>query len=1065
MPLRSGAVRHLFAVFAALACSADPHPAPSSPRQSLLEASESARAFTTPATWRYHPKNAAPLRARRALDDQRTLYAGDRGERWLVNRATRTATPAARLAPESLRAIVQPSKDQWVFVGVSGTAYEAREPLGNFVRSSAPLDALVEVAAAGQVIVGLRTDGTMMRTDDAGASWRAAGPDGAVLVDVEVMDDGSGLALAVPEQLFQTRDHGASWTRIAESTFGATRLDRDESGALVVGAALGAQLWVPGGGFSQLTRPVRAPSYELGIAAPIGPDAGALVEGRAFVHEGRYYEARASGTGRWSLVSGDVLGSLTPSPLRAADKCHDVRVAGYKQVVYLACVRQEGKGRTQGIELYRSEDGGKAFTGEPYMLHGRLGDLLIAPGDAGALLVSGVCPAQDSGPGCRPQGLQHRQLGEADAGRRPEVAPSAAPALVGAALGIAFAADGKRAFAVGRRSKGGGLAVFVSRDGGASFEAHEIEPLSVPEPDQSSMSAVARTEARDVEAIVPGPDGSVAVVIRRQGESVLLVTDDEAHVIALSSPPVTGARIAASGTRALAVALRSGEVWESLDAGSSWEPVGRLPVRVCAENPDCNEPLYCHAGGCVVGGVLSRRGWQGQEDDLTVLSPPSGTKGRFQNPKVKTPFVCSLDGDAWHPLPSGAILPGADQAAIGDVAWFTAQHEPAEASVAVLHARGGAKPKVERTALLEPSPRANQMAYDYSMQVEGIAALRYPVPEAGGPRGSHIGQVEVAWDNRFEGRIRRVVLPDGGVYRPGDFEPTKAAAQQAQPALVSIGEGGLYLRLHSSLGDSQPTYFLDGRSVTTIDPVEWPFGARASGRSEMAHVDAAHVPLRIDAATVVRARRDGSAWAFDAMAIGWSEPRQFGLEQHLDIAYLAGRSGLHVTVASDSGRRAAGWLYPFQAKGSVMGTPVAVPTQLDLPDQPRRCSGYQKNETPRVVVPFQPGTRHPVLVADPIEPVRLLLTGDAVLHGTPSAPCVAAFDADIVPSEASEKAEEERALILLDDLEHSWLLRRAPESNEKKPVIEYRTMSCRLDPSAEVPLEVYGPKVKGTVVY
>jgi hypothetical protein len=114
-------------------------------------------------------------------------------------------------------------------------------------------------------------------------------------------------------------------------------------------------------------------------------------------------------------------------------------------------------------------------------------------------------------------------------------------------------------------------------------------------------------------------------------------------------------------------------------------------------------------------------------------------------------------------------------------------------------------------------------------------------------------------------------------------------------------------------------------------------------------------------------------------------------------------------------------------------------------------------------MPFQGGTRHPVVVTDSSEPMRVLLTGQAVMYGTSQEPCVAAFDAEVVSIDPNVGTpEQERAIILTDDLEHSWLFRTTYGTNGE-PSIEYRLMSCRFDPTLEPPPEIFslpGTKVR-----
>jgi len=98
--------------------------------------------------------------------------------------------------------------------GLSGTSYEARDPLGRFLRASAPLEPLVRVSAARHSIVGIPADRSLLRSSDGAASFTRVGPAQVAFADVELSNDGTGLALSIPEAIWLTRDEGASWTRL-----------------------------------------------------------------------------------------------------------------------------------------------------------------------------------------------------------------------------------------------------------------------------------------------------------------------------------------------------------------------------------------------------------------------------------------------------------------------------------------------------------------------------------------------------------------------------------------------------------------------------------------------------------------------------------------------------------------------------------------------------------------------------------------------------------------------------------------------------------------------------------
>src|SRR6185503_19998470 len=100
-------------------------------------------------------------------------------------------------------------------------------------------------------------------------------------------------------------------------------------------------------------------------------------------------------------------------------------------------------------------------------------------------------------------------------------------------------------------------------------------------------------------------------------------------------------------------------------------------------------------------------------------------------------------------------------------------------------------------------------------------------------------------------------------YAPGDYTRGNGRTQSAEPGLLSIAEGGLYVRLHQAAGDKQDTLFVDGTSVATVPPLEWPAAIAKTGRSEMAHLGGVHVPMFLIAGgrAVVRADRSSGAWS------------------------------------------------------------------------------------------------------------------------------------------------------------------------------------------------------------
>lgn len=908
-------------------------------------------------------------------------------------------------------------------------------------------------------------------------------------VDVGLQKDGHGLALSVPEALWTTNDSGASWKKLDVPPSGAYGLLQDKDGEAVVQTALGVMKW-DGKGLIRLSRTPTRHRFQLTKRPPRGPDASALAEGRAIVLDGRYLEvAKAEGKGKngWVLWQGPADGAIQEAPLLVAKDCRALRLAGFDKELALACSRRN-VGSTQEIDLYLSHDGGKKWLREGYDVIGRMNQLGLAVGADGALVVSGICPPFSRSRGCSSYGVYARRKIPPDAGANPkealaeaakvarekkpdrdepqsegfELTLSATPALTGYAAAVAFSLDGRTAYAVGKRSKTGAYAVYVSRDRGLSFEAHEVSQIEATQNfEESGMFARPPSgSGAQVVSLSPGDDGTVAIVFRNGNGWTLAITDQDGNLVQLSEPPHDINLLGAVGSRALAISTGVASAWESLDGGATWEPIGRLPLRLCRGSSRCSEQVSCHPAGCVIGNELSRLGWRGEaDDDQGVLAPPDRPARDLFDRKVRTAFSCTLEEGAWKPLSGVSRAPTADQAAIGKVAWYSVVRDGNHASARVLHGVGGQHPQVSSVELIPPAKNPQEHALMVSTQVEGGAALRYPTPEASGK--ARIANVEVAWDNLLEGKVVRARILDAGPYVPGDYSREGAGAQFASPDLISIGEGGLYLRVHRSSHDDQVTYFVDGKSVATVPPIQWPYSSLSGRRAEMARIGGTHVPLAIfdNGAVVVRARREGAAWAFDAYSTGLTAPAAFGLTQVRDIAYDKKRSGLQLMIFDADGPAESALLYPFNTHGPAVDKPIAIPTQRNTGSQPKRCGAVTKTDTPRVVVPYSGGTRHPIIVSDPTEPMRVLLTSHAVMHGTPKEPCVAAFDAEGLVLDASDQSPRwDRAILLLDDLEHSWMFRSSDEGD----TIQYRSMSCRFDPSAEVPFEVYG--AAGTLV-
>lgn len=1050
-------------------CGGDPSKAPQHPEGSLLTSVQLAPSYASPATFRYHPPKQAGVQAERQLADGRLLLVGKRGERWLLDPRTHLLAAGSSLAPENLIAVLDGDAGYW-FVGESGSSYTAPDPLGRFVRSSAPLEPLLRVSAAGHSIVGIPANRSLERSTDGAASFQRVGPAQVAFADVELASDGSGLALAVPEALYFTRDEGKTWALVPGKARGAYAVSRDRQGAVRVDTVFGAfQLADQPTRLEPAKDPAPVTSAPVASAPPRGPDAAALADGRALVLGARYLEVAAPPTrpSDYELWQGPLDGKLEATPLRELKDCRAARIAAFDRYLELACFRGPSDAGSVPVAFFRSEDAGAHFQPEPFGSFGTVAGFRFALGAGGSLLATGLCSSPGSG--CSTGGIVSRREPPLDAPpskRNPkrtkyELLASAAPTLAESGLGLAFSLDGRTAYAVGRRSKTGALAIFVSHDAGKSFDVRELDLVRADSEDEDQYWEHTQSSVR-LESFAAAEDGSLSLVLAdRRGRS-LVVTDEQGHLVSGAKPPQDNALVSAIGMRAFALAPVSRKTWESMDGGVSWQPLPRLPVALCANESECEVKLRCAPLGCVIGNELSRIGWSGQsDDDADALPPASREASPLIERKLRAPLACAVDDAPWQTLPGVRELPGSRDAAFGKIAFVAVASDPARAAASVIHGYGGPRPHLETVSLLKPVEHANEYAVAVLDQIEGAAAVRYRLPEDAA-KDNRLRNVEVAWDNALAGQVGRMRLADGGPAVPGDYQAAEGG-QRADPDLLSIGEGGLYLRLHHNAGDDQDTWFFDGRTSTRIPAVKWPIPNNLRGRTEMARVDRAHTPLMLfgRGTAVARARRGASGWEFDAQTVGLPDPRPFGEALLSNIAYLGSSSGMYLQTQTIEGARASGAFFPFRAEGDVLGAAVRVPTQRQLADRPNRCGASDLSGTPRVDAGYLPGTRHPLLVTDNTEPWRLFLTAGAVLYGTPESACATAYEAEEVVIDGAV-ARHERVVMLLDDLEHTFLFRALVDSNSGVNAVQYRTMKCHYEADVELPSEVY--RAPGTLV-
>ncbi|MEJ7733681.1 MAG: hypothetical protein WKG00_31360 [Polyangiaceae bacterium] len=378
---------------------------------------------------------------------------------------------------------------------------------------------------------------------------------------------------------------------------------------------------------------------------------------------------------------------------------------------------------------------------------------------------------------------------------------------------------------------------------------------------------------------------------------------------------------------------------------------------------------------------------------------------------------------------------------------------------------------------------ARRYALEVSLQMEGFAAARVPVPEGDDlPSGSPMRDIELAWENLMEGSAGRARIADAGAFEGGDVRRLRDG-DSWEPALVSVSPRGIYLRPHHEGARASHAFFADGSGhVETLSYPSWPDEGLAgplSVRSDAAHVGNAHLAVGMVQqtggevpATFLLGHFDGKGWHLGATTLAPPAESSTFLRRELDWSYQGGTLG--VTTLSREPLAGRGWaaFHAFRADGTF-AAPVPLATDLDLVDRPRACEASDRAQSARLVAPLLAGEdalglaviRHRVRIGDEPSPARAhrgpaaaapsadatveVMTGGAIVHGTPTAACLAAWE---ITDDGGRVGG-----VVSGDLKRGWVFRRAdsPRPTGKPTLrapagsgpaaIEYRPLACRWD--------------------
>ncbi|MFO0658825.1 MAG: hypothetical protein U0165_03180 [Polyangiaceae bacterium] len=571
-----------------------------------------AAAAPTSGVWKLVPQHPAGLLARASVSDTQTLYVGVRGERWLVDAANETAEAASDLASQSLVGVSKTKNGTWLFIGQTGAIFEAPGPLEPFVRQVEPPEPVIRATASGSTLVAVTNRGSLIRSEDGGASFSSVNIAAPFVGDIVMLESGDGLALTFPEKLFATKDAGASWSPINAKTIGVTGLSVEGETISVQGMS-GQHSWAPDKGIIPPIGGSTSVALKLPFDLPPSPTAAEVLAGRGVIRSNEVWvvrraEPKPNRTGGkkaftpapllWQLGVAKIGGRLTFTDLQGTEKCSQVTMAAEGNRLLLGCGIPRRSSGIADLTVMIFDDPSKPPRILPPGIEGQAGQATVSLSPAGDVVVTGVCRTSTkrncvvSSPLMLPAAqvaaaLDAEAMASASAAAEeapPVVSASAsasageppspwiaisAPSLDGKPLGLAFTQDGLTAYMLGRRTKSKELALFVSRNGGKSFEPRDLGVTS--QPDSNPQYGYGRPPAVASQATfsldTPGVVG-IALLTNEGGR--VLITDEDGRLISSSRPPSTnyGLRVGVAGNRVLAVENTS--IWESLDGGLSW---------------------------------------------------------------------------------------------------------------------------------------------------------------------------------------------------------------------------------------------------------------------------------------------------------------------------------------------------------------------------------------------------------------------------------------------------------------------------------------------------------------
>lgn len=1087
LPSASASLAWLTVAAAGLSCAT-----PVKPAQPAKQAGPSEPSFVvrSPARWLVFPQSVGDTRSVLVIDEGHCLVTTDDGQRWLVDREPDPANADSKRCVGKGRASGDPASEAlafaeahqggYRFLSDAGALYTSATPTGPFRSVARPPELLSEVSARGATVIGVAASGAAYRFDD---EWTAATvPPGTNAIDVGVAPDGTVLLLSVPETLLFSADAGktfAPFSGAPPKKVGAYSIEEGLSGAPLVVGAVGT-LVQEGDRLVASTEGTKGSTSHDVFVEPIeGPNVFAVEERRAAIDGATYVDVvpAEDGPGH-QLRIGPLTGPFERSSLPLPEECAELQLAAGHGLIAVGCITSMDA--EVGASFYVSKDRGKTFERGASVVVPSPEYLGFSVAENGALLVVGACKVQDK----TAEKLDGLGATEDFVGRSSalDCSPRVPLVVKGTAVATASAPDvetgtltspllsreGRLAYVFGRKKRTSEPAIFVSRDGGKTFRGRVVENPNAGWEDDDEDGGRQGFYVDSSARLTMDDTGTLGMRCVSNDGDCWLTFDSDGRVANVGSPPEPATFIDGRGNRVFSIGS-SGRGYESVDGGATWGETSLTGALALGYPP---RPSYCSEAGCLLGAGVVREGWEGQEEKSIAFSElPTPMMG---SPSIGDPFICDVVPNVevtritgrgeerggvaqWSPSFPRLRDIGRGRTAFS-VLSASSDGEVSVFSAAAEAATGKPSPLTKKTLLKATKNAKAWTASTVRWQVEGYAAVRATIPTLKGSSSLDTAQklkgLEVAWQNQFT---------DSVVQRRADVDATWSWGMVNGSTLriprLSVAGQGLVIQTNdratfvtreaiSSFFEANLGRGMTDRGIT--GPVDY----LAGGKSLQAVSFLSRAPY----ADILAFASVGESRNVDVSAVSLAPE-----DSIVDYTYQGESIGVSVVTAMSDHARDRPRAFAMFFKDDALGPAVPLPTLDDLSARPRACTADERMTTPRSVssfigpgsIPLFAADRSPVLVTEPVPagtsltsavavgPTWMLVDG-AVIHGTPSDPCVAFYRASSLRGGA--------IAILSGDLQRAWLLRSA--SGEGGVGVEVKPIACKRQPDALVPADV-----------